>query len=73
MTLRELLERASIVAEGDLRLKAEATDVTGRDVTGIAYDSRQVKPGAIFIALRGVNADGTTGTHVVRIVGYKMF
>ena len=22
---------------------------------------------------RGVNADGTTGTHVVRIVGYKMF
>jgi UDP-N-acetylmuramoyl-L-alanyl-D-glutamate--2,6-diaminopimelate ligase len=27
-------------------------------VTGIAYDSRQVKPGAIFFALRGVNADG---------------
>jgi UDP-N-acetylmuramoyl-L-alanyl-D-glutamate--2,6-diaminopimelate ligase len=29
------------------------------DVTGIAFDSRQVKPGAIFFALRGVNADGT--------------
>jgi hypothetical protein len=27
-------------------------------VTGIAYDSRQVKPGAAFFALRGVNADG---------------
>jgi UDP-N-acetylmuramoyl-L-alanyl-D-glutamate--2,6-diaminopimelate ligase len=27
-------------------------------VTAIAYDSRQVKPGAIFFALRGVNADG---------------
>ena len=27
-------------------------------VTGIAFDSRQVKPGAIFFALRGVNADG---------------
>jgi UDP-N-acetylmuramoyl-L-alanyl-D-glutamate--2,6-diaminopimelate ligase len=27
-------------------------------VTGIAYDSRQVAPGAIFFALRGVNADG---------------
>ena len=29
------------------------------DVTAIAYDSRQVKPGAVFVALRGVNADGT--------------
>ncbi len=27
-------------------------------VTSIAYDSRSVKPGAIFVALRGVNADG---------------
>jgi UDP-N-acetylmuramoyl-L-alanyl-D-glutamate--2,6-diaminopimelate ligase len=27
-------------------------------VTAIAYDSRQVEPGAIFFALRGVNADG---------------
>ena len=31
---------------------------TRPDVTAIAYDSRQVKPGAIFVALRGVNADG---------------
>lgn len=28
-------------------------------VSGIAYDSRQVKPGAVFVALRGVNTDGT--------------
>jgi UDP-N-acetylmuramoyl-L-alanyl-D-glutamate--2,6-diaminopimelate ligase len=28
------------------------------DVTAVAYDSRQVTPGAIFVALRGVNADG---------------
>src|SRR5213079_1583795 len=27
-------------------------------VTAIAYDSRQVMPGALFFALRGVNADG---------------
>jgi UDP-N-acetylmuramoyl-L-alanyl-D-glutamate--2,6-diaminopimelate ligase len=27
-------------------------------VTSIAYDSRSVTPGAIFVALRGVNADG---------------
>jgi UDP-N-acetylmuramoyl-L-alanyl-D-glutamate--2,6-diaminopimelate ligase len=32
---------------------------TRADVTAIAYDSRQVKPGAVFVALRGVNADGT--------------
>jgi UDP-N-acetylmuramoyl-L-alanyl-D-glutamate--2,6-diaminopimelate ligase len=31
---------------------------TRPDVTGIAYDSRHVKPGAVFVALRGVNADG---------------
>src|SRR4029079_5918646 len=31
---------------------------TRTDVTAVAYDSRQVKPGAIFVALRGVNADG---------------
>jgi UDP-N-acetylmuramoyl-L-alanyl-D-glutamate--2,6-diaminopimelate ligase len=28
------------------------------DVTGVSLDSRQVKPGTIFFALRGVNADG---------------
>ena len=28
------------------------------DVTAIALDSRQVTPGAVFFALRGVNADG---------------
>ena len=32
---------------------------TRPDVTAIAYDSRQVKPGSVFVALRGVNADGT--------------
>jgi UDP-N-acetylmuramoyl-L-alanyl-D-glutamate--2,6-diaminopimelate ligase len=31
---------------------------TRPDVTAIAYDSRQVQPGAVFVALRGVNADG---------------
>jgi UDP-N-acetylmuramoyl-L-alanyl-D-glutamate--2,6-diaminopimelate ligase len=31
---------------------------TRSDVTAIAYDSRVVRPGAVFVALRGVNADG---------------
>ena len=49
MTLRELLDRPAF------RLQAEAAD---GQVTAIAYDSRRVKPGAVFVALRGVNADG---------------
>src|SRR6185436_18950393 len=28
-------------------------------VTGIAYDSRAVTPGAVFVALKGQHADGT--------------
>jgi UDP-N-acetylmuramoyl-L-alanyl-D-glutamate--2,6-diaminopimelate ligase len=56
MTVRDLLAKTSV------RLKAEATglaaEAAGRDVTAIAYDSRKVKPGALFVALRGVNADG---------------
>ena len=50
MTLRELLHRA--VACADARQRRADADVA--DVTGIAYDSRQVKPGAVFVALRGV-------------------
>ncbi len=29
-----------------------------RAVDGIAYDSRRVSPGSVFVAMRGVNADG---------------
>jgi UDP-N-acetylmuramoyl-L-alanyl-D-glutamate--2,6-diaminopimelate ligase len=32
--------------------------VPGIDVRGVAYDSRQVKPGDVFIALRGLKAAG---------------
>ena len=32
--------------------------VPGVDVRGVAYDSRQVKPGDVFIALRGLKAAG---------------
>ena len=28
-------------------------------VTGVAYDSRMVEPGHVFVALKGVRADGT--------------
>lgn len=39
-----------------------ASAVTGdsrRSVTGIAYDSRTVEPGMVFVALKGLHADGT--------------
>ena len=29
-----------------------------RDITSICYDSRRVKPGALFVAMKGGNADG---------------
>jgi UDP-N-acetylmuramoyl-L-alanyl-D-glutamate--2,6-diaminopimelate ligase len=31
-----------------------------RDVTGVAYDSRKVKSGDLFVAVRGGNADGSS-------------
>jgi UDP-N-acetylmuramoyl-L-alanyl-D-glutamate--2,6-diaminopimelate ligase len=33
-------------------------DLLDKSPAAIAYDSRQVKPGAVFVALRGVHADG---------------
>jgi len=49
MNLRELITKVTpIVAEGNL----------DRDVTGISYDSRKVRPGELFVAMRGHNTDG---------------
>ena len=50
MTLGELLDRV-------FRQTAGAPGAE-KEIAGLAYDSRQVKPGVIFFALRGVNADG---------------
>ena len=51
MTLRELFAATS------LRDKAVGID-RETAVTAVAYDSRHVEPGTVFVALRGVNADG---------------
>ncbi|MES2570279.1 MAG: UDP-N-acetylmuramoyl-L-alanyl-D-glutamate--2,6-diaminopimelate ligase [Verrucomicrobiota bacterium] len=44
-------------------LSAAATTVVDgpvdRDITSIAYDSRRVQPGALFVALKGEKADGS--------------
>ena len=33
---------------------------TSQPISGIAYDSRSVQPGQVFVALKGVHADGAT-------------
>jgi len=49
MKLTEILETVQpLTIEGS----------TDRDITGIAYDSRLVMPGNMFVALRGVHDDG---------------
>jgi UDP-N-acetylmuramoyl-L-alanyl-D-glutamate--2,6-diaminopimelate ligase len=35
------------------------SSLPGIDVSGIAYDSRRVQPGNVFVALKGLNATGT--------------
>jgi UDP-N-acetylmuramoyl-L-alanyl-D-glutamate--2,6-diaminopimelate ligase len=39
-------------------LRAAAAGVGSARVTGIAYDSRRVEPGHVFVALKGQHADG---------------
>jgi len=53
--LHLMLRDRGIVRAGDA-MRAEASIGS---VSGIAYDSRTVKPGDIFVALKGQHADGT--------------
>ena len=57
MTLSDLIRavgaRAAIAASGPL-----PDSVGAVTVTGVAYDSRSVHPGAVFVALKGLHADG---------------
>jgi UDP-N-acetylmuramoyl-L-alanyl-D-glutamate--2,6-diaminopimelate ligase len=61
MTLGELLpalaDHSATVAPA---LDTRAASAT---VTGIAYDSRRVSSGAVFVALRGLQSDGAAFTH----------
>src|SRR5215510_3134803 len=52
MTVRDLL---SVLPD------ATPLSATGLDVpcTGVTHDSRQVRPGVVFVALQGRKADGT--------------
>ena len=59
MTLGALLRGAADRAPfpGAIGMDLPGT-VAGGNVSAIAYDSRAVEPGAVFVALRGVHADG---------------
>src|SRR5579863_3393746 len=47
MTFRQLLDGAEVLAQsGD------------PSVSGVEYDSRRVKPGSVFVAMRGESSDG---------------
>jgi len=56
VTLRDLLSEIPEPASINVN-DASIGDTT---VTAVTYDSRQAGPGAVFVALRGVNADGAS-------------
>jgi UDP-N-acetylmuramoyl-L-alanyl-D-glutamate--2,6-diaminopimelate ligase len=57
VTLRDLLREIP-----DQPAVAGVSDASAGDtrVTSVAYDSRQAGPGSVFVALRGVQADGAS-------------
>ena len=58
MTLGDLIGSASqATTERSVRVVADGA-VLGRAVKGVAYDSRKVSPGSLFVALKGQHADG---------------
>lgn len=60
MTLGELFNTVT-GAFGDCRPKMIAAEAAlTRTVKGLAYDSRRVTPGSVFVAIRGQRADGIT-------------
>ena len=49
MKLRDILK--------DLQVLSASADME-REITGICYDSRLVKPGDLFVAVKGLTVDG---------------
>jgi len=57
MTWAEL--HGVLLASGAIRADAVLSADANRTIAGVAYDSRTVEPGAVFVALKGFHADGT--------------
>ena len=56
MTLRDLLSEIPQPTS----MNVNDASIGETTVTAVTYDSRQAGPGAVFVALRGVNADGAS-------------
>jgi UDP-N-acetylmuramoyl-L-alanyl-D-glutamate--2,6-diaminopimelate ligase len=55
LELQQGLEREGLVQD--------SVDGRSREISGIAYDSRRVGPGDVFVALKGLRADGLDFVH----------
>jgi UDP-N-acetylmuramoyl-L-alanyl-D-glutamate--2,6-diaminopimelate ligase len=53
------LLHGALESGGLVRERAGFADAGAVTVTGVAYDSRTVQPGNVFVALKGLRADGT--------------
>jgi UDP-N-acetylmuramoyl-L-alanyl-D-glutamate--2,6-diaminopimelate ligase len=62
MTLRDLLDAVQTRAPFDTAASSSAASASSSEttVTSVTSDSRKVAPGAVFVALRGLQADGAT-------------
>ncbi len=60
MTVGDLMPRLSGRVDAGSRVPPVAAAVLARDATAIAFDSRRVEPGAIFVAIKGQHADGAS-------------
>jgi len=58
MTVRELLQALARAASPDERLELPADPALDAPCRGVTHDSRRVEPGWVFVALRGLKADG---------------
>ena len=58
MTVRELIRSAAAHAGFDVQLP-RAEELADTPVSSVTYDSRSVSPNAVFVALKGLRADGT--------------
>lgn len=56
MTLAQLVAEAGMSAAVP---RGARSGVLERPVSDVAYDSRRVRPGSVFVAIRGLRADGT--------------
>src|SRR5262245_40956134 len=58
MTVDQLLRAVRPIVAFDERELADGRAALQQTCTGVTHDSRQVSPGTVFVALRGLKMDG---------------